>query len=171
MPRLKILFLCTGNSCRSQMAEGWARALKGDRIEAYSAGTHKHGMNPHALKVMAEAGVDISSQYSKALAELGPAEFDYVVTVCGQADENCPVFPGRTRVVHVGFEDPPKLTAHLPDGEEKLAVYRRVRDEIRRFVETLPDTLKAEDRGPKAERSLAPETRFLKGQSEHEDEA
>ena len=146
MRKLKVLFLCTGNSCRSQMAEGWARALKGDVVEAYSAGIEKHGMNPHAVKVMAEAGVDISKQYSKTLAEIGPVEFDYVVTVCGHADENCPVFPGKTRVVHVGFEDPPKLTKHLPDGEEKLAVYRRVRDEIRRFVETLPGSLKSEGR-------------------------
>ena len=133
------------------MAEGWTRALKGDTVEAFSAGTEKHGLNPHAVKVMAEAGVDISRQHSKTLAEIGPVEFDYVVTVCGQADENCPVFPGKTRVVHVGFEDPPKLTQHLPDGEEKLAVYRRVRDEIRRFVETLPGCLKTERRNPKAE--------------------
>jgi arsenate reductase len=149
--KLKVLFLCTGNSCRSQMAEGWARALKGDRIEAYSAGIEKHGMNPHAAWVMAEAGVDISRQHSKTLAEIGPMEFDYVVTVCGHANENCPVFPGKTRVVHVGFEDPPKLTTHLPDGEEKLTVYRRVRDEIRAFIETLPTSLKSEGRSPKAE--------------------
>ena len=151
MPKLRILFLCTGNSCRSQMAEGWARALKGDCLEAYSAGLEKHGMNPYALKVMAEAGVDISQQYSKIPAEIAPVEFDYVVTVCGHADENCPVFPGKTRVLHVGFDDPPKLTKHLPDGEEKLAVYRRVRDEIRRFVETLPEGLRSEDLNPKAE--------------------
>ena len=139
--KLKVLFLCTGNSCRSQMAEGWALALKGDVVEPYSAGLEKHGMNAHAVKVMAEAGVDIAKHYSKTPAELGPAEFDYVVTVCGHADENCPVFPGKTRVVHAGFEDPPKLTKGLPDGEEKLAVYRRVRDEIRRFVEGLPENL------------------------------
>ena len=139
--KLKVLFLCTGNSCRSQMAEGWTRALKGDVVLACSAGIEKHGLNPHAVKVMAETGVDMSKQYSKTLVELGPVEFDYVVTVCGQADVNCPVFPGKTRVVHVGFEDPPTLTKHLPDGEEKLAVYRRVRDEIRRFVETLPASL------------------------------
>src|ERR1035438_6624441 len=108
-------------------------------------------MNPHAVKVMAEAGVDISQQHSKTPAEIGPVEFDYVVTVCGQADENCPVFPGKTRVVHVGFEDPPKLTKHLPDGEEKLAVYRRVRDEIRRFVELLPGSLKSEVLNPISE--------------------
>jgi arsenate reductase len=151
--KLKVLFLCTGNSCRSQLAEGWARALKGDCIEAYSAGTEKHGMNPYALQVMAEAGVDISQQYSKTSADLGSVEFDCVVTVCGQADENCPVFPGKTRVVHVGFEDPPKLTKHLPDGEEKLAVYRRVRDQIRAFIETLPEGLRSEARRPKAERA------------------
>ncbi len=135
--KIKVLFLCTGNSCRSQMAEGWARYLKGDVLEPFSAGIEKHGMNPHALKVMAEAGVDISRQTSKTLADLGPVEFDYVVTVCGHADEHCPAFPARTQVVHVAFDDPPRLTRHLPDGEEKLAVYRRVRDEIRRFVETL----------------------------------
>ena len=139
--KLKVLFLCTGNSCRSQMAEGWARVLKSDVLESYSAGIEKHGMNPHALKVMAEVGVDISEHYSKTPTEIGPVKFDYVVTVCGHADDNCPVFPGKTKVVHVGFEDPPKLTKHLPDGEEKLAVYRRVRDEIRRFVEGMPGNL------------------------------
>ena len=141
MPKLKVLFLCTGNSCRSQMAEGWARQLKGDVIEPYSAGIEKHGMNPHAIHVMAEAGVDISKNYSKTPQDIGLVEFDYVVTVCGHADENCPTFPGNTKVVHVGFEDPPKLTRQLPDGEEKLAVYRRVRDEIRNFIQTLPGSL------------------------------
>ena len=92
---------------------------------------------------MAEAGVDISKHCSKTPQEIGRVEFDYVVTVCAHADENCPVFAGNTKVVHVGFEDPPKLTMHLPDGEEKLAVYRRVRDEIRKFIETLPGTLTA----------------------------
>ena len=143
--KLKVLFLCTGNSCRSQMAEGWARALKGDLIEAYSAGIEKHGMNPHAVKAMAEAGVDISRQYSKTPSEIGPVEFDYVVTVCGHADENCPVLPAATKKVHVGFEDPPRLTKDMPDGEQKLEVYRRVRDEIRRFVEGLPECLKSKD--------------------------
>jgi arsenate reductase (thioredoxin) len=141
MSKIKVLFLCTGNSCRSQMAEGWARQLKGDLLEAYSAGIEKHGMNPHAVKVMAEAAVDLSRHTSKTLAELGPVPFDYVVTVCGHANEHCPVFPGPTKVVHVGFEDPPKLTAGMPDGEPKLAVYRRVRDEIRRYIETLPGSL------------------------------
>ena len=125
------------------MAEGWARHLHGDTIEAYSAGIEKHGMNPCAIHVMAEAGVDISQHSSKTLDELAYLTFDSVITVCGHADEHCPVFPGKTKVIHVGFEDPPKLTQHLPDGEEKLAVYRRVRDEIRRFVETLPESLPA----------------------------
>ena len=141
MPKLKVLFLCTGNSCRSQMAEGWARQLRGDVLEAYSAGIEKHGLNPHAVKVMAEVGVDLSKHFSKTLDEIGPVQFDTVATVCGHANEHCPIFPGKTKVVHVGFEDPPKLTKDMPDGEEKLAVYRRVRDEIRRFVETLPDAL------------------------------
>ncbi len=125
------------------MAEGWARHLRGDVIEAYSAGIEKHGMNPNAIKVMAEAGVDISKHFSKTPDEIGAVHFDYVVTVCGHANENCPVFLGKAKVVHVGFEDPPKLTKHLPDGEAKLAVYRRVRDEIRKFVETLPEALSA----------------------------
>ncbi len=141
MRKIKVLFLCTGNSCRSQMAEGWARHLKSDQIEPYSAGIEKHGMNPHAIKVMAEDGVDITSQWSKTLTELGSVPFDYVVTVCGHANEHCPIFPGKSKVVHVGFEDPPKLTKDMPDGEAKLAVYRQVRDEIRRFVETVPEAL------------------------------
>jgi arsenate reductase len=141
MTKTKLLFLCTGNSCRSQMAEGWARHLKSDVIEPFSAGVEKHGMNPHAIKVMAEAGVDIGMQRSKTVADLGPIEFDYVVTVCGHANERCPVFFGRTRVVHFGFDDPPQLAAGLPDGEARLAIYRRVRDQIREFVETLPGLL------------------------------
>ena len=143
MPKMKVLFLCTGNSCRSQMAEGWARHLKGDLIEPYSAGIEKHGMNPHTVKVMAEAGVDLAKHYSKTLEDIGPVHFDYVVTVCGHAHEHCPWFPGKAKVVHVGFDDPPTLTKNMPDGEEKLAVYRRVRDEICKFVETLPEALTA----------------------------
>ncbi len=141
--KLKVIFLCAGNSCRSQMAEGWALHLKGDVVEAYSAGIEKHGIDPRAVRVMAEAGVDITRQYSKTPAETGPVEFDYVVTVCGHADENCPALRGKAKKVHVAFEDPPRLTKDMPDGEEKLAVYRRVRDEIRRFVETLPGSLTA----------------------------
>ena len=139
---MKVLFLCTGNSCRSQMAEGWARHLKGDVLEPYSAGIEKHGMNPHAVQVMGEAGVDLSKHFSKTPDGIGPVQFDYVVTVCGHAHEHCPWFPGKAKVVHVGFEDPPKLTKDMPNGEAKLAVYRRVRDEIRRFVEMLPGGLK-----------------------------
>jgi len=141
MSKIKVLFLCTGNSCRSQMAEGWARHLKGDVLEPYSAGLKAHGLNPHAVKVMAEAGVDISKQYSKKPEELGAIQFDYVVTVCDHASERCPIFPGPAKVLHVGFEDPPSLTRDLPDGKEKLSVFRRVRDEIREFIETLPDAL------------------------------
>ena len=125
------------------MAEGWARCLKGEVIEPFSAGIEKHGMNPHAVKVMAEVGLDLSKHFSKTLQDLKGLVFDCVVTVCGHANEHCPIFPGQTKVVHVGFEDPPALTRHWPDGEEKLAVYRRVRDEIRRFIETLPEALRA----------------------------
>jgi len=123
------------------MAEGWARHLKSDVIDTYSAGIEKHGMNPHAIKVMAEAGVDITGHHSKTVTELGSVEFDFVITVCGHANEHCPLFHGKAKVVHVGFDDPPKLSAGLPDGEEKLAIYRRVRDQIRKFVETLPESL------------------------------
>ncbi len=130
-----VLFLCTGNSCRSQMAEGWARALKGDVLEAYSAGIETHGMNPNAVKVMAEAGVDISGHRSKHLDELKGVDFDLVVTVCGHAHEHCPWFPGGAKVVHVGFDDPPKLAKTARTEEEALNQYRRVRDEIRAFVE------------------------------------
>lgn len=135
---IKVLFLCTGNSCRSQMAEGFARALKSNEFEAYSAGIEKHGMNPHAVSVMAEAGIDITVQESNTTDELPVKEFDYVVTVCDNAKESCPWFPAKTKLVHRSFQDPPTLTRDMPDGEEKLAVYRRVRDEIRKYVESLP---------------------------------
>lgn len=139
--RLKLLFLCTGNSCRSQMAEGWARHLKGDIIEPYSAGIETHGLNPLAVKVMAEAGVDISGHRSKNVSELSGIDFDYVITVCGHANETCPMFPGRTKVIHVGFDDPPALAVGAKTQEDALKHYRRVRDEIRRYVETLPQSL------------------------------
>ncbi|RJP33728.1 MAG: arsenate reductase ArsC [Candidatus Omnitrophota bacterium] len=141
MSKIKILFLCTGNSCRSQMAEGWARQLKHDVIEAHSAGIETHGLNPNAVKVMAEAGVDISRQRSKHVDELEGIDFDCVITVCGHADENCPVFPGNTKVIHHGFDDPPKLAQHAKTEEEILAPYRRVRDEIKVYVAALPDSL------------------------------
>ena len=143
MQKLNVLFLCTGNSCRSQMAEGWARHLKGDVIEPYSAGLETHGMNPHAMRVMAEAGVDISAQHSKLLDDLREVVFDHVVTVCGHAHESCPVFPGKAKVKHVGFDDPPRLAKTADNEEEALQHYRRVRDEIRAFVETLPESLEA----------------------------
>ncbi|MBE6365860.1 MAG: arsenate reductase ArsC [Lentisphaerae bacterium] len=138
---IKLLFLCTGNSCRSQMAEGWTRMLKSDKIEAYSAGIEKHGLNLYAVKVMAEAGVDISTQKSKLIQELPDLNFDYVITVCGNAHKSCPFFPAASRVIHVGFDDPPHLAASCRTDEEKLDCYRRVRDEIRLFVESLPDNL------------------------------
>ena len=139
--KIKIMFLCTGNSCRSQMAEGWARHLKGDVIDAYSAGIETHGLNPAAVKAMAEAGVDISGQRSKHVDELKDIVFDCVVTVCGHAHETCPVFPSRATVVHVGFDDPPKQAAELNGEEEKLDCYRAVRDQIKDFVQTLPAAL------------------------------
>lgn len=123
------------------MAEGWARHLKSDALEVYSAGIEKHGLNPHAVEVMSEAGVDITSQKSKTVSELGDIEIDVVITVCGHADENCPVFPGAPRVVHHGFDDPPKLAKSAAGPEEALDCYRRVRDEIRSFIETLPESL------------------------------
>ena len=139
--KLKVLFLCTGNSCRSQMAEGWARHLKGDVIEAYSAGIETHGLNPNAVKVMAEAGVDITGHHSKHVDELKDVQFDYVVTVCDNAHESCPLFPGKTKVIHVGFQDPPRLAREAKTDEEKLDCYRRVRNEIRSFVDQCPELL------------------------------
>ena len=135
------------------MAEGWARHLKGGEIEPWSAGIEKHGLNPNAVKVMAEAGVDISAQQSRRVEELPVREFDWVVTVCGHANENCPIFPGKARVVHVGFDDPPKLAAGATTEEEALGQYRRVRDEIRAFVETLPGSLEAKQLDEKLERA------------------
>ncbi len=139
--KLKILFLCTGNSCRSQMAEGWARALKSDLIDAYSAGIEKHGLNPDAVEVMREAGVDITAQQSKTVTDLGPIPFDIVITVCGHADEHCPALPGAPKIIHVGFDDPPKLARTAATRDEALTHYRRVRDEIKAFIATLPETV------------------------------
>jgi len=139
--KLRVLFLCTGNSCRSQMAEGWTRHLKGDLVEPWSAGVEVHGLNRLAVKVMAEAGVDISGHRSKHVDELSGTEFDYVVTVCDHAREACPFFPGRAKRLHAGFEDPPRLAREAATEEEALGHYRRVRDEIRRFVERMPDSL------------------------------
>ena len=138
---LRVLFLCTGNSCRSQMAEGICRQLHGDRIEASSAGIETHGLNPLAVQVLGEIGIDISGHASKSLDELPSLDFDFVVTVCGHADETCPAFPKRTAIVHCGFDDPPKLAANARTAEEAMFHYRRVRDEIRDFIETLPERL------------------------------
>lgn len=137
----KILFMCTGNSCRSQMAEAWTRILKGDRVEAYSAGVDPHGVDPLAIKAMAEAGVDISGQLSKNVEALENIEFDYVITLCDNAHQACPVFSAKTRVLHVGFDDPPRLAAGSQSEEEAMDHYRRVRDEIRAFVEKIPIVL------------------------------
>ncbi|MBX3442202.1 MAG: arsenate reductase ArsC [Planctomyces sp.] len=137
-----VLFLCTGNSCRSQMAEGWARHLWGDRIVPCSAGIEAHGMNANAVRVMREAGVDISGQTSKLVSALADVPLDLVVTVCGHADENCPAWLGPTRRTHAGFDDPPKLARTAANEDEALGHYRRVRDEIREFVAArLPELL------------------------------
>lgn len=142
---LKMLFLCTGNSCRSQMAEGWTRALKGDLIEVYSAGIETHGLNRTAVEVMAEAGVDISQHASKHVDSLRGIVFDVVITVCDNAHETCPLFPGAKKLLHVGFADPPAMAKALAARgaceKEQRNCYHRVRDEIRAFVETLPDAL------------------------------
>lgn len=123
------------------MAEGWARQLKNDVIEAFSAGIEKHGLNPYAVKVMAEAGVDISIQYSKTVDDVKNIEFDFVVTLCGHANENCPLYLKKTQIIHQGFEDPFILAQNSNSEEEKFSHYRRIRDEIKTFIESLPDSL------------------------------
>ncbi len=138
---MKVLFLCTGNSCRSQMAEGWARALRSDLMEVWSAGVAAHGLNPLAVKAMAGAGVDISGHRSKLVDELLDIPFDLVVTVCDNARESCPVFPGKARIVHRGFDDPPFLARGAGNDEDALQHYIRVRDEIRDFVAGMPDSV------------------------------
>ena len=139
--KVRILFLCTGNSCRSQMAEGWARHLQGEEIEAYSAGVSPRGVDPRAVRAMAEVGIDISWQRSKSVSDVREIPFDYVVTLCDHAHQSCPAFPGKTRVLHVGFADPPQLAKNARSEEEAIAHYRCIRDEIRTFVERLPDVL------------------------------
>ena len=140
--RKRVIFVCTGNACRSQMAEGWARHLLGDTVEAFSAGTMATSVDPLAVRAMQEVGVDISDHRSKSVEEMLDTDFDCVVTVCDNAYENCPVFPGRARLIHKGFSDPPTLTLGLLD-EEALVVYRKVRDEIRTFIEELPARMEA----------------------------
>lgn len=143
--RLRVLFLCTGNSCRSQMAEGWTRKLKKDLIEVYSAGVETHGLNPYAVKVMAEAGVDISNQHSKLMDEFRDKKLDAVITVCDHAHETCPYFPPRCKVIHVGFDDPPKMAEELASKgisqARQLDCYRKVRDDIKAFVKNMPENI------------------------------
>lgn len=131
---MNVLFLCTGNSCRSQMAEGWARHLGAGNIGVQSAGIESHGKNPRAIAVMQEAGVDISQQESTQLTDEMLSNTDYVVTVCGHADENCPVLPANIRKEHWPLEDPAKASG---TEDEIMAVFRTSRDDIRRRVETL----------------------------------
>lgn len=123
----RVLILCTGNSARSQMAEGLLRSLSENRFEVYSAGTHPSVVNPLAVEAMSERGIDISRQRSKSVDEFKEQEFDYVITVCDHANENCPIFPGQTKRTHWSFDDP---AAASGSEEERLNVFRRVRDEI-----------------------------------------
>jgi len=145
MSKTKLLYLCTGNSCRSQMAEAWTRALKGDLYEVFSAGIEAHGLNPNMVKVMAEVGIDVTGQTSDLVTTYFDAGLEIVVSVCGHADQNCPVFPGKVKRVHQGFDDPPKLARELAargaSAEEQLEPYRRVRDEIKSWVLTLPEAI------------------------------
>lgn len=138
MEKLKVLFLCTGNSCRSQMAEGLARHFRAGDIEPYSAGIQTHGLNPWAEKVMKEIGIDISHQSSQHLDEFENVSFNLVITVCSHAHESCPFFSGDCKVIHIGFDDPPKMAEQVAskggDKEEQLNCYRRIRDEIADFI-------------------------------------
>ncbi len=136
-----ILFLCTGNSCRSQMAEGWLRHLKPTQYNAYSAGIEQHGLNAKAVQVMSEVDIDISKYYSKSLDELSDIKFDYVITVCGHAHETCPYFPGSVQVIHVGFDDPPQLAVLMSDEDDIINCYRRVRDDIKDFITNIEQHL------------------------------
>ncbi|MHC4325225.1 MAG: arsenate reductase ArsC [Planctomycetota bacterium] len=137
--KIKILFLCTGNACRSQMAEGWARHLKSDVIEAYSGGVMPAGVSSRAIQVMTEAGVDISSQTSDHVDDFLAIDFDYVITLCDNARGRCPVFSGRAKIIHKPFEDP---TFVMGSTDTIMAAFRLTRDRIRDFVETLPESLK-----------------------------
>ena len=136
--KIRVLFLCTGNSCRSQMAKGWARYLKAGIIDAYSAGVSPGYINPRAVEVMAEVGVDISEHRPKHVDELAGIDFDYVITLCDNAREQCPVFPKHTRLIHRGFADP-----SFVDGAEQqvLTAFRQTREQIKAFVERMPEVL------------------------------
>lgn len=136
-----ILFLCTGNSCRSQMAEGWMRNFHGSAFNIFSAGIEAHGLNPKAVQVMKEAGIEISQHKSQTVDELPVVEFDYVVTVCSNAEKSCPFFPAKTKLMHHNFDDPPRLAKEAETEEEAIGIYRRVSDEIKEFTRTLPQEL------------------------------
>lgn len=139
---LNILFLCTGNSCRSQMAEAIARALY-PQHQFYSAGIETHGMNQYAVAVCNELGLDMSQHSSKHVDKLKHINFDVVLTVCDHANESCPIFIGLAQKLHHSFQDPPKLTASLTNAEEKLIIYRQVRDEIKYYLQNnLPQLVK-----------------------------
>lgn len=146
--KTRILFLCTGNSCRSQMAEGLANAIHGDILEAHSAGIERHGMNPQAVQVMNEAGIDMSAHRSKTIDVVDLQSFDFIITVCDHAHESCPVVPEGCRVIHQGFDDPPRLAGNLQDKEEILTCYRRVRDEIKNYIRKLPEQVLKERKDP-----------------------
>jgi len=142
----KILFLCTGNCCRSQMAEGWAKALLPGKVEAYSAGTRPgREVDPRAVKAMAEAGVDISAQKPKHLEIFKDKEFDLVVTLCDNAHETCPVYWGKARKIHNGFDDPATVAGKGSAEEKAMPHYRRVRDEIKNFMLRLPEIIGKEN--------------------------
>lgn len=125
--KTRVLFLCTGNSARSQMAEGWLRHLAGDRFEVVSAGTHPVGLNPGSVEAMAEVGIDISEHRSKSVSEFLTQPFDHVITVCNRAKESCPRWPGPTHLLHWSFDDPAAAT---DSDEARRQLFRRVRDEI-----------------------------------------
>ncbi len=125
----RVIFVCTGNSCRSQMAEGWLRFLGNDCFEAFSAGTDPHGLNPLAVQVMDEIGIDISGHKSESIDLYAQRDFDFAITVCDRAEETCPVFPGDGERLHWSLDDPAAATGST---EERLSVFRRVRDEIER---------------------------------------
>lgn len=141
--KIKILFLCSGNSCRSQMAEGWTKHLKASTILPFSAGINNHGIDSLAVQVMAEAGVDISGQKSKLLSELAEINFDYIITVCDRAAASCPIPPGKGKIIRQMFADPPEMAASKATADEKLECYRKVRDEIREFIKKIPENLQA----------------------------
>lgn len=139
--KIRVLFLCTGNSCRSQMAEGWAKSLNLPDVEFYSAGIEAHGLNPHAIKVMQESGIDISGHISQRFSELSDIEFDRIYAVCDNANKNCPSFNIETQIICHLFDDPPKLAEALKDKTRVLDCYRQVRDQIKSWIEELPQQL------------------------------